>query len=76
MRWPARSVVAGTDHVALRGCCDREPGGSSDQTNDGRTVMDVWIDNQNWTEELWFACAAVVALVILLYSIFRTHFWR
>jgi hypothetical protein len=38
--------------------------------------MDVWMDNQNLTEELWFAGAAVVALAILLYSIFRTHFWR
>jgi Mg2+ and Co2+ transporter CorA len=37
--------------------------------------MDVWIDNQNWTEEIWFAIAAAAVLAVLLYSIFRTHFW-
>jgi hypothetical protein len=41
----------------------------------GRIVMDVWIDNQNWTEEIWFAIAAAAVLAVLLYSIFRTHFW-
>ena len=40
-----------------------------------RTVMDVWIDNQNWTEEIWFVIALAAVLAVLLYSIFRTHFW-
>jgi hypothetical protein len=38
--------------------------------------MDVWIDNQNWTEEVWFILAAAAVFVVLLYSIFRTHFWK
>jgi len=37
--------------------------------------MDVWIDNQSWTEEIWFAIALAAVLAVLLYSIFRTHFW-
>ena len=40
--------------------------------DNGRTVMDVWIDNQNWTEEIWFVIALAAVLAVLLYSIFRT----